>query len=247
MDDQQLLRYNRQIMLPQFDIAGQEKLIAAKVLVMGVGGLGSPVAIYLAAAGVGHITLVDDDVVELSNLQRQIAHGTSDIGKAKVESARETLYDINPLVQVETINKRLKETELNNVIANCSLVLDCSDNFATRFAVNRCCVNNKVPLVSGAAIGMDGQVAVFDSRQGNKPCYRCLYKEEGDELDLNCSRNGVMAPLVGIVGSVQAMEAIKVIAELGEPLVGKLLVLDGMNMQWRNLRLPKDPDCPVCG
>lgn len=247
MDDQQLLRYSRQIMLPRFDIAGQEKLIASRVLVVGVGGLGSPVALYLAAAGVGHLTLIDDDVVELSNLQRQIAHGTEDIGKPKVESAREALNQLNPLVQVETINRRLDEAQLNQLIARCDLVLDCSDNFATRFEVNRCCVNNKIPLVSGAAIGMEGQVAVFDSRTADQPCYRCLYKEESEETNLNCSSNGVMAPLVGIVGSVQAMEAIKVIAKLGEPLIGKLLLLDAMVMQWRNLRLPKDPACPVCG
>lgn len=246
MDDQQLLRYSRQIMLPQFDIVGQEKLATAKVLIMGAGGLGCPVALYLAAAGVGHILLVDDDVVELSNLQRQIAHGTGDLGKLKVESARETLLDINPLVQVDIIDQRLEESELNDVIAQCNVVMDCSDNFATRFAVNRCCVRNKIPLVSGAAIAMEGQIAVFDSRQSDKPCYQCLYKDEGRELDLNCSQNGVMAPLVGIVGSIQALEAIKVIADVGEPLVGKLLLLDAMTMQWRNLKLPKDPTCPVC-
>lgn len=247
MDDQQLLRYNRQIMLPQLDIAGQDKLIAAKVLVIGVGGLGCPAAMYLAAAGVENITLVDDDVVELSNLQRQIAHGTDDINKAKVESAKETLLQINPHVDVETVKKRVEGGELDVLVSRSTLVLDCCDNFSTRFAINRSCVENNIPLVSGAAIRMEGQVAVFDGGKPDKPCYRCLYKDEGGEQDLSCSQNGVMAPLVGIIGSVQALEAIKVIAKVGETLVGKLMLLDAMTMQWRTMKLSKDPGCPVCG
>lgn len=246
LKDEQLLRYSRQIMLPEVEIAGQEAWLNASVLIVGVGGLGSPVSMYLAAAGVGKLVLVDDDVVELTNLQRQIVHNTDTIGMSKVESARQTIAALNPDTEIVAIPKRLSDQQLAEQIADVDLVLDCTDNFSTRFAVNDACVQHKKPLVSGAAIRLEGQVAVFDSRQEDAPCYRCLYREGSDE-NLTCSESGVLAPLVGIIGSVQAMEALKVLAEVGEPLVGKLLLLDGRYMDWRSLKLRRDPECPCCG
>lgn len=246
LSDEQLLRYSRQIMLPEVDIEGQEAWLKATVLIVGVGGLGSPVAMYLAAAGVGHLVLVDDDVVELTNLQRQIVHSTAALGNAKVESAKATLAGLNPDTRITTINRRLSNAELAEQVARVDLVLDCTDNFSTRFAVNDACVAHRKPLVSGAAIRLEGQVAVFDSRQEQAPCYRCLYREGSDE-NLTCSESGVLAPLVGIIGSVQAMEALKVLAHVGEPLVGRLLLLDGRYMDWRSLKLRRDPGCPCCG
>lgn len=246
LNDEQLLRYSRQIMLPEVEIAGQEAWLNASVLIVGVGGLGSPVAMYLAAAGIGHLILVDDDVVELTNLQRQIVHTTETLGKPKVESAKSALSGLNPDTRITTINRRLTDEELAEQIARVDLVLDCTDNFSTRFAINDACVAHKKPLVSGAAIRLEGQVAVFDPRQDDAPCYRCLYREGSDE-NLTCSESGVLAPLVGIIGSVQAMEALKVLAEVGEPLVGKLLLLDGRYMDWRSLKLRRDPECPCCG
>jgi molybdopterin/thiamine biosynthesis adenylyltransferase len=245
MNHDQLLRYSRQILLPDFDIEGQERLLASRVLIIGLGGLGSPVAMYLAAAGVGHLVLVDDDVVDLSNLQRQLAHGTADIGRPKVESAGDTVNGLNPDVTVTPIVGRLTGAALLEQVAAADVVVDACDNFATRFAVNEASVRTGTPLVSGAAIRMEGQVAVFQPRQPDSPCYRCLYKDEG-ELDQSCSANGVLAPLVGIIGSIQAMETIKVLAGLGEPLWGRLLIFDGRAMEWRTLKLPKDPKCPVC-
>lgn len=246
LKNEQLLRYSRQIMLPEVEIAGQEAWLNASVLIVGVGGLGSPVSMYLAAAGVGKLVLVDDDVVELTNLQRQIVHNTDTIGMSKVESARQTIAALNPDTEIVVIPKRLSDQQLAEQIADVDLVLDCTDNFSTRFAVNDACVQHKKPLVSGAAIRLEGQVAVFDSRQEDAPCYRCLYREGSDE-NLTCSESGVLAPLVGIIGSVQAMEALKVLAEVGEPLVGKLLLLDGRYMDWRSLKLRRDPECPCCG
>lgn len=246
LKDEQLLRYSRQIMLPEVEIAGQEAWLKARVLIIGVGGLGSPVAMYLAAAGVGSLVLVDDDLVELTNLQRQIVHTTDTIGMSKVESAKQALAALNPDTEIVAIPKRLSDQELAEQIADVDLVLDCTDNFGTRFAVNDACVKHRKPLVSGAAIRLEGQVAVFDSRQEDAPCYRCLYREGSDE-NLTCSESGVLAPLVGIIGSVQAMEALKVLAEVGEPLVGKLLLLDGRYMDWRSLKLRRDPECPCCG
>lgn len=246
LNDKQLLRYSRQIMLPEVEIAGQEAWLNARVLIIGVGGLGSPVAMYLAAAGVGTLVLVDDDLVELTNLQRQIVHTTDTIGLSKVESAKQALLALNPDTEIVAIPKRLSDQELSEQIAEVDLVLDCTDNFDTRFAVNEACVKHRKPLVSGAAIRLEGQVAVFDSRQEDAPCYRCLYREGSDE-NLTCSESGVLAPLVGIIGSVQAMEALKVLAEVGEPLVGKLLLLDGRYMDWRSLKLRRDPECPCCG
>ncbi len=246
MDDEQLLRYSRQIMLPQVGVEGQQRLLDARALIVGLGGLGSPAAMYLAAAGVGHLVLVDGDCVDLSNLQRQIIHTTEDLGRPKVHSARETVRALNPQVEAGAIETRLDRTQLLEQVRQCDVVLDASDNFATRFAVNDACVQAGVALVSGAAIRMEGQVAVFlPGREESSPCYRCLYKDQG-ELEETCSDNGILAPLAGIVGSIQAMEAMKVLMGLGDPLCGRLLLLDAHTMEWRTLRLPKDPRCPMC-
>lgn len=244
--DDELLRYSRQIMLPQFDVAGQQRLAAARVLIVGLGGLGSPVALYLAGAGVGELVLADFDQVELTNLHRQIAHTMADLGKLKVESARESIGAINPLVQVRTISEPLQDELLVEQVGLVDVVVDCTDNFATRFALNSACVAAGKPLISGAAIRMEGQISVFDTRQPQNPCYQCLYAHV-DEEQLTCSEAGVMAPLVGIVGSVQAMETIKVLTGLGEPLAGRLLLLDGMSLSWREFRVKRDPQCSVCG
>jgi adenylyltransferase/sulfurtransferase len=245
MDDDALLRYSRQIMLPQIGIEGQERLRASRVLIVGLGGLGSPVAMYLAAAGIGTLELCDDDRVDLSNLQRQVAHTTQRIGEPKVHSATQTLKALNPDTRVEAHEQRLEDEDLDRVVQRVDLVLDCSDNFETRFALNRACHAHETPLVSGAAIRWDGQVAVFDQRP-DSPCYRCLYDEQGED-DLRCSENGVAAPLVGVIGSLQALEALKLLCGIGDTLGGRLLVLDALAMRWRELRLRPDPDCPVCG
>jgi len=244
MDDEQLLRYSRQIMLPQIDISGQEKLLASRVLIIGLGGLGSPVAMYLASAGVGHLVLVDDDVVELSNLQRQIVHRTQNIGLTKVASAKQTIHDLNADINVTSYEKRLDDKELAKEVAAADIVIDGTDNFSSRFTTNAHCVKNKTPLISGAAIRMEGQVSVFN-KTPSSPCYRCLYKDEG-ELDASCSSNGVLSPVVGIIGSIQANEAIKVLLNIGETLDGKLLMFDALQMEWRTLKLKKDPYCPQC-
>jgi adenylyltransferase/sulfurtransferase len=244
MNDDQLLRYSRQIMLPQIDIAGQERLLAAKVLIVGLGGLGSPVAMYLAAAGVGHLVLADHDRVDVSNLQRQIVHPSSAVGTTKVESAAATLRALNPGVDLTLIEERLDAARLRELVRTVDLVIDGTDNFATRYAVNDACFEAGVPLVSGAAIRVEGQVAVFDPRQRDAPCYRCLYPE-GESIPLNCAENGVAAPLVGIIGSVQAMEAMKLITGVGTPLTGYVLYFDAMDMDWRKLRLRRNPACPV--
>lgn len=246
MNDEQLLRYSRQLMLPRFDVAGQEKLLQARVLIVGLGGLGCPAAMYLAAAGVGQLTLVDHDKVDLSNLQRQIAHTTASVGQFKVESAQATLLALNPTVRVSAIKQRLEGEALSALVGEHDVVLDCTDNFTTRFALNAACVRHKVPLVSGAAIRLEAQVSVFDPRRPESPCYRCLYGED-EEADMSCAQNGVIAPLVGIIGSLQALEAMKLIGGFGEPLTGKLLLLDAAWMQWRELKLKKNPECPVCG
>jgi len=245
MNDDQLLRYSRQIMLPEMDIAGQQRLVDATVLIVGMGGLGCPVAMYLAAAGVGQLLLADDDKVELTNLQRQIAHSQADIGANKVDSVQRTLLGLNPDVKISAINQRLLGDDLDQAVAQADVVVDASDNFTTRFAINRSCVKLRKPLVSGAAIRMEAQVAVFDSREPGSACYQCLYTE-GDDEDANCARNGVMAPLVGIIGSIQAMETIKLLSKVGKPLVSRLLLLDAATMQWREMKLPRDPSCPVC-
>jgi len=246
MNDDQLLRYSRQIMLPQVDVAGQEKLLAARALIIGAGGLGSPAAMYLAAAGIGHIVITDHDVVELSNLQRQLLHNDTDLGHNKADSAQQTLVAINPGIRVTPIAEKLHGEQLDNEVRLADVVLDCSDNFATRFAVNSTCVKHRTPLVSGAAIRTEGQLSVFDSRDKKSPCYSCLYKE-GEEEDQTCSDTGVLAPITGIIGSLQAMEALKVILSLGQTLVGRLLVFDGLSHEWRTLKLNRDPACLVCG
>jgi molybdopterin/thiamine biosynthesis adenylyltransferase len=245
MNDAQLLRYSRQIMLPQVDIDGQERLLAARALIIGAGGLGSPAAMYLAAAGVGHIAIADPDSVELSNLQRQLLHHDRDIGRNKVDSAEDTLKLVNPDIRVSTIAAALQDEALDEEVRQADVALDCSDNFATRFAVNRACVKHRTPLVSGAAIRMQGQLAVFDSSRENSPCYHCLYKE-GEETDQTCTGNGVLSPLVGIIGSLQALEALKAIVPMGETLAGRLVVFDGFTHEWRTLTLKQDPDCAVC-
>ena len=246
MNDEALLRYSRHILLPEIGIEGQEKLLAAHVLIIGAGGLGSPVALYLAAAGVGRITICDGDDVDLTNLQRQIMHRTDALGRRKVESARTTLAAINPEVDVVTVPERLEGERLSVRVAAADLVVDASDNFATRHAVNRACVRHRKPLVSGASVRFDGQVAVFDPRNPASPCYHCLFPEDGNNEDMPCAIMGVFAPVVGITGSLQASEALKVLTGAGEPLVGRLLLLDALAMQIRTVTLKRDPACAVC-
>ncbi|MDO7597445.1 MAG: molybdopterin-synthase adenylyltransferase MoeB [Pseudomonadota bacterium] len=245
MNDDQLLRYSRQILLPQIDITGQQKLLNSHVLIVGVGGLGSPVALYLAAAGVGHLTLVDDDVVELSNLQRQIIHGEQDIGRLKVESAADSLRGLNSGVQIETHTTRLSEQTLTLAVTAADVVVDCSDNFATRFLLNKVTQQLNTPLVSGAAIRMEAQVTVYDPRQIGSACYRCIYEDNG-ELQQTCSESGVLSPLLGIIGSMQAVETVKLLTQIGESLAGRLMIFDALAMTWRELKLRQDPDCPIC-
>ena len=245
MNDDQLLRYSRHILLNEIGVEGQERLRAAHMLVIGAGGLGSPAAYYLASAGVGTLTLVDGDAVDLTNLQRQILHTTERIGMPKAESARIALEAINPEVRVVTVAQRVDEADLDRLVADATVVLDCSDNFATRHALNRTCVRHRRPLVSGAAIRFDGQVASFDARAAESPCYACLFPP-GDGEDELCSTMGVFAPVTGIVGTVQAAEALKLAAGAGTSLVGRLLMLDALSMQWHSVRVPRDPDCPVC-
>ena len=246
MNDEQLLRYNRHIMLPQIGIEGQQKLDDAHVLIIGLGGLGSPAALYLATAGIGQLTLVDDDIVELSNLQRQIIHREKNIGESKVASAKSNLLAINPKIKINTIDQRLNETSLAVQIQLADVVLDASDNFDTRFSINQACVEQKTPLVSGAAIQFEGQISVFDSRDENCPCYSCLYPDKGED-NLTCSENGILSPVVGIIGSMQALEAIKLICQIGKPLYGRLLLLDALSLQWRSMNFKKDPGCRICG
>ncbi len=246
MNDDQLLRYSRQILLPNFGVEAQQALLDSHVVIMGLGGLGSPVAMYLAAAGVGELTLVDFDVVDLSNLQRQIIHNTESLQQPKVESAAKHIRSLNPEVNVNCINQQLEQQQLIELLEDKTLLLDATDNFNTRFMINRACFQTSTPLISGAAIRMEGQVSVFDFRNPESPCYRCLYEEAGEE-DTSCSENGVMAPMVGMIGSIQAMEAIKLITGYGECLVGKLLVCDALYQDWRTMKFKQDPGCPVCG
>ena len=245
MNDEQLLRYSRQIMLPQVDVAGQQRLLDATVLIIGLGGLGSPAALYLAAAGVGTLVLADHDTVELSNLQRQIIHDRHSLGRAKVDSAAARIDAVNPDTRVRTVAGKADAALLAELAADADVVLDGTDNFAARYAINDACWAAGTPLVSGAAIRMEGQVAVFDPRRPDSPCYRCLYADAADAA-LNCAENGVAAPLVGIIGSVQAMEAMKLLAGVGESLAGYVLYLDAARMQWRKLILPKNPHCVTC-
>jgi len=246
VDDSQLLRYSRHILLPEVGIDGQQRIADAHALVVGAGGLGSPVALFLASAGVGTITLCDADTVDLTNLQRQIVHDTSTIGMPKVESAKQRLAAINPGVDVRALPARVGPTELASLVAAASIVLDCSDNFATRHAVNRACVAARRPLVSGAALRFDGQLAVFDPRRDDSPCYHCVFGEGDDLEETRCAVMGVFAPLVGVIGSMQAVEALKLLAECGEPGVGKLFLYDALAAEWRTMRIRRDPACPVC-
>ena len=247
MNDNQLLRYSRHILLDAIGIEGQQALLDAKVLVIGAGGLGSPAAMYLAASGVGQLTLVDDDTVDLTNLQRQIAHTTQRVGQPKVASARTTLADINPDIEVIALQERVSGARLAELVAQATVVLDCTDNFATRHAVNRACVAHQVPLVSGAVIRFDGQVSVFDPRTGSQPCYSCLFPQDQQFTDEACSTMGVFAPLVGVVGSMQAAEALKLVMQVGQSLAGRLLLLDGRAMEWTSIGVARNAGCPVCG
>lgn len=246
MDDRQLLRYSRQILLAQVDIDGQQRLLDSRVLIVGLGGLGAPVALYLAAAGVGTLVLADHDQVELTNLQRQIIHQTADIGRAKVQSAADSVERVNPGVATVQLEQALAGPALVEAIAGVDLVVDCCDNFATRQAVNAACVAQRRPLVSGAAIRLEGQLSVFDPRREDSPCYQCLYGS-GEDTALSCSEAGVLGPLVGVIGSLQALEAIKLLAGFGEPLVGRLLLVDALGSRFREMRVRRDPACPCCG
>jgi len=247
MNDDQLLRYSRHILLPEIDVEGQQRIVDARVLVVGAGGLGSPAAMYLASAGVGTIALADDDEVDLTNLQRQILHTQESVGQPKVLSGQASLARINPEVNVVPLQTRLQGEALEEQVALADVVLDCCDNFETRHAVNRACFKYRKPLVSGAAIRFDGQLYVFDLREGEGPCYHCLFPEGEDVETVRCAVMGVFAPITGIIGASQAAEALKLLAGCGTSLAGRLLLLDGLNMDWRSIGLAKDPACPVCG
>jgi molybdopterin-synthase adenylyltransferase len=247
MQDDLLLRYSRHIMLPQIEYAGQEKLTQSHALIMGAGGLGAPVAMYLAAAGVGTLTICDFDNVDMTNLQRQIIHTTAAVGKNKALSAQDTIAALNPEVTVHAITERLSADALAGCVEAADVVIDCTDNFATRYLLNQLCFAAKTPLVSGAAIRFEGQLSVFDFRHVDSPCYHCLYPDFGDDQELRCADNGVFAPLVGIVGSAQAAEAIKVLLNIGQSMQGRLLLLDALSAEWRTIRLAKDPACKICG
>ena len=244
MNDQDLLRYSRQIMLPQIGSEGQESLLDSTMLLIGMGGLGSPSAMYLAATGVGHLIIADFDQVELSNLQRQIVHHTDDIGKDKVDSAKEKMVAINPNIKITTI-KDLNENNLNSWINKADVVLDGTDNFDTRFKVNKACVEEKTPLVSAAVIRFEGQLSVFKGYEKHQPCYQCLYSVEGNS-DENCVENGILAPVAGLIGSLQALQAIKVVLNLGEQLVGKLMMIDALDLTFRSVKINKDSACKIC-
>ncbi len=246
MNDDQLLRYSRQIMLPQIDLEGQEKLNAARVLIIGVGGLGSPVSMYLATSGIGKLVLCDHDVVDLTNLQRQIVHDTPKVGLPKVDSAAETLRRLNPEITVETIPAKLDEAALLAQMQQVDVVVDCTDNLDTRLLINQVAVTARKPLVSAAAIRWEGQISVFQPWLGENPCYHCFYGKVGD-IAQTCSENGVVGPLLGILGSMQALEVVKLVVGSGATLTGKVMLFDGQAMEWMNFKLPRDPNCPVCG
>ncbi len=247
MTDDELLRYSRHILLDEIGVEGQARLLASHALVIGAGGLGSPAALFLGSAGVGRITLVDPDTVDLTNLQRQIAHAVDRVGRPKVESARTAVAALNPGVQVQALAARADAALLDQLLTDCDVVLDCSDNFDTRQAVNAACVRHRVPLVSGSAIRFDGQLSVFDPRQAASPCYACLFPPSQAPEEVRCATMGVFAPLVGVIGSLQAAEALKLLAGVGEPAVGRLLMLDGLHMRWSEIRVPRQAGCPVCG
>ena len=247
MNDNQLLRYSRHILLPQIGYEGQDKLVNSRALIVGAGGLGSPAALYLAAGGVGQLTICDFDVVDLTNLQRQIIHTTQSVGINKAVSAKQTLFEINPEVTVETVQERSSEDAFKLLIQNVDVVIDCSDNFATRYALNRICFALKKPLVSGAAIGFEGQITVYDFRNESSPCYHCLFPDTGENSETRCADNGVFAPLVGMIGTTQAAEAMKLLLGIGTSLQGRLLLLDALTMEWREIKLKRDKACKVCG
>jgi len=246
MNDEQLLRYSRHILLPQIGIEGQEKFRVAHALVVGAGGLGSPAALYLTASGIGTLTICDHDAVDLTNLQRQIVHRSDAIGTPKAESAQRTLATLNSEVKVNALVERLADARLDELVSAADVVLDCSDNFGTRHAINRACVAHRRPLVSGSALRFDGQIAVFDLRNSGSPCYHCLFPANTNDEDMRCAVMGVFAPLTGIIGSTQAAEALKLIAGFGTSLDGRLLLLDALAMEWRSVRLQRDPACEVC-
>ena len=251
LSDDELLRYSRQILLKQIDVQGQLRLKQGRVLIVGMGGLGSPVALYLAAAGVGELHLADFDTVDLTNLQRQIAHTETRIGQRKVDSARDAMQQINPHIEVDVIARRADAALLDELVSAADVALDCSDNFATRQALNRACVARSVPLVSGAAIRFAGQVSVFDTRcdaQGERgPCYACLFPPDAPVEEVQCATMGVLAPLVGLVGSLQAVEALKILSQAGKTLRGKLLLIDALDTDFQTINLPRNPHCAVCG
>lgn len=246
MNDDQLLRYSRHVLLEEIGVEGQERLLSSHALVIGAGGLGSPVALYLGTGGVGHITLVDHDQVDLTNLQRQIAHNLARVGMDKALSAREAIMAINPEVEVRAVVARADAALLDQLVANAEVVLDCCDNFATRHAVNAACVRHARPLVSGAAIRFDGQLAVYDTRQPELPCYACVFPPEADFEETRCATMGVFAPLVGIIGAMQAAEALKLLSGVGPSVAGRLMMLDGRAMEWHDVHIPRNPSCPVC-
>ncbi|MGB2903521.1 MAG: molybdopterin-synthase adenylyltransferase MoeB [Candidatus Dechloromonas phosphoritropha] len=247
MTDEQLLRYSRHILLDVLGIEGQERFLAAHALIIGAGGLGSPASLYLASAGIGRITLVDDDTVDFTNLQRQILHTQARVGMAKAESGRQALTAVNPDIEIVPLQQRLAGAALDALVATADVVLDCTDNFATRHAINRACVHHRKPLVSGAAIRFDGQVSVYDLSRDDSPCYHCLFPEGEDVEEVRCAVMGVFAPLTGIIGTTQAAEALKLVAGIGESLSGRLLLLDSLDMEWRTVRFKKDAGCAVCG
>jgi molybdopterin-synthase adenylyltransferase len=247
MNDNQLLRYSRHILLAQIEYEGQQALIQSHALIVGAGGLGSPVALYLAASGVGKLTICDFDEVDLTNLQRQIIHTTQSVGINKAVSAQQTIYEINPEVEVMTVQQKSSEAEMSELVMQADVVIDCSDNFATRYMLNHLCFIFKKPLVSGAAVKFEGQITVFDFRNDNTPCYHCLFPDVGADQEMRCAENGVFAPLVGMIGTMQAAEALKCLMGIGENLQGRLLLLDALTAEWRTIKLARDPACTVCG
>jgi len=246
MNDQELLRYSKQIMLPQIDIEGQQKINDSTILIIGMGGLGSPTALYLAATGVGHIVIADFDQVELSNLQRQIIHSTSDIGDDKVNSAKAKLLELNPNITVTVVNEIMHSDNLSSLVKDVDIVLDGTDNFESRFEINKACVECHKPLISAAVIRFEGQISVFKGYEVDQPCYQCLYSEQGDGRE-SCVENGVLAPIAGLVGTIQALQAIKVLLGLGNQLCGELLLIDGLDLSFRKVKIVKDSECPICG
>lgn len=247
MQDAQLLRYSRHILLDEFGIEAQEKLLSSHALIVGAGGLGCPAALYLAASGVGRLSIADGDTVDATNLQRQILYRDATVGKPKPEAARSALHEVNPEVQVVALCERAQGSQLASLVATADVVLDCSDNFSTRHALNLACVQHRKPLVSGAAIRFDGQLAVFDLRRTDAPCYACLFPEEAEAEDVACAVMGVFSPLTGTIGALQAAEAIKLLTGMGDTLSGRLQMFDALHAQWRTVRVPKDAGCTVCG